>query len=91
MKFFEYLDIIYVNKNISLQVDGYDLKVQAESRAIPVLMDRQRAYFRTIAYFKLIFGYYKAKFTGVWPTRREMPIQQQQPLKAVNDDKPEGA
>lgn len=87
MKFYEYLDILYVNRNIQLS-KGFDLKVQAETRAIPVLMDMQRKYFRVVAYFKFTLGFAKAKLTGVYPIRAELPKMEPvkpEPLKVVDN------
>lgn len=87
MKFYEYLDTIYVNGNIKLS-QSFDLKLQAETRAVPALLDMQRKYFRTLAYFKFIFGFFVAKATGKYPIRIEIPqapsMAKPEPLKVVD-------
>jgi len=72
MKFFEYLDVIYRNKNIEL-TKGYDLKLQAETRSIPDLMAWQRSYYKFISYFKLVSGFLYAKVTGKYPESAPLP------------------
>lgn len=72
MKFFEYLDIIYINKNVELQKQ-FDLKLQAETRSVSDLINAQRKWFKFIAYFQITFSYLIAKFSNQYPTRVELP------------------
>lgn len=73
MKFNEYLDVIYVNKNLKLQQE-FSLKDQAVTRAIPDLINRVRQFYVWVAYFQLIWGYWKSRLTDSWPIslRNEM-------------------
>ncbi len=72
MKFFEFLDVIYLKKNLELQ-QKFDLKLQAETRAVPDLIDWHRKYYKFIAYFKLSFLFLKAHVTKDFPQRPELP------------------
>lgn len=69
MQFRQYLDIVYVQKNLKLQQD-FDLKTQAETRVMADLINWQRSWFKFWAYFYVTFGFIKARLTKQYP---EMP------------------
>lgn len=66
MQFHKYLDIVYLNKNLEIQKE-FSLKGQAETRAIPDLIDWQRSFYKLVAYFTLVVGYLKASATKNYP------------------------
>lgn len=67
MQFHKYLDIIYLNKNFEIQKE-FSLKTQAQTRAIPDLVNWQRSFYKLIAYFTLVYGYLKAELLCKYPT-----------------------
>jgi hypothetical protein len=73
MKFHEFLDVIYRNKNLEIR-EAFDLKTQAESRAIPELINWQRSFYKFIAYFTLTSAFVKAKLTDTWPEAKPLKL-----------------
>lgn len=74
MKFNEYLDVIYVNKNLGLQKQ-FNLRDQAITRAIPDLINSVRTFFVWVAYFQLIWGFWKSKLTDSWPIQEHLKLK----------------
>lgn len=74
MKFYQFLEITYVHKNLELQAN-FDLKLQAETKACHQLIGFQRTWFQRLAYIKLTLTYLLARFTKNFPEMPEFPIK----------------
>lgn len=72
MKFHEYLDTLYINNTLEVR-EQFCIKKQAVTRAVPELLDLQRGFYKKLAYITVLFGFFKAKFTGKFPVRKELP------------------
>lgn len=83
MNFFEYLDKTYQLKNLELQTmeakQEFSLRLQAESRAVPDLINLQRSWFKFVGKIKLLLGFIICNLTGKYP---ELP----KPLEKVNSE-----
>ena len=86
MKFSEFLEITYVEKNLKLQAN-YDLKLQAETKACHELIGIQRNWFRRLALIKLTVAFLWASFTKKFPKMPEFPIDKKEtePKEPINN------
>lgn len=57
MKFFDFLESAYAEKNIQVQ-ESYTAFGHAETQALADLTNGQRRFFKFIAYFKVFFKYF---------------------------------
>jgi len=82
MKFFDFCDSQYQQRNLKLQM-SYDHKIKAESEMTMMLIDWQKSYFKFLAFFKLTSYFLTCLITQKWPKQ----YTAQEFLQAVKDQK----
>lgn len=66
MKFFDYLDRLFIVKNVQVQMK-FSLKTQSETRAIHDMIGWIRSFFKLVAYVTIPLSYIWCSITKKWP------------------------